>query len=102
MSKTKPSTEAVRAQHSHRMSDKNFHAMLLTICAGCDVESSELEKGGTVTKIFRDADGIPTSVRVVAGEEDEYSFTIPLDMVDLFEPTSECDYYEIVDEWRWC
>lgn len=101
MSKKRPTREEIRQQHSYNMSDRRYHAMLETMCVGCSVESSSLQLGGDIVEIIRSSSGIPVEVKAVAGENGEYVCFIPVDEIDFFEPTRECDYYELCNGWMW-
>lgn len=101
MSKKRPAREEIRQQHSRHMGDRQYHAMLETMCIGCGVESSSLQLGGNIIKIVRSATGIPVEVKAAAGENGEYVCSIPVSEIDFFEPTRECNYYEFCEEWMW-
>ncbi len=87
--KRKPDYDVVRRLHGHRMLNKNYRAMLMSIQPGCKVESESTRQGGIVEKVIRNIWGTPVCVKVKCGEHNELTDYISIDRVSMYEPTGD-------------
>ena len=60
-----------------------YRSMLINIHPKCYVEAKDGNQRGTVTKVVRDAWGVPVKVKTISGGRED---CIQLDEVEFFEP----------------